>query len=452
MLGEARTPGERPGAPGGWEARAVRPGRHDGLARGSGRVRRRLAARSTLFAPTGCRWSCLGSCSLRRASECFSLNGLRGTCLPGCSLYQHGSCCAAPLLKRRRDGSAARSRGRGRSRGRRRGRRGAARGPGAGAEGRGPARGRGAARRAARTAARPAPTPPPGSGAPSPPAPRAPSRPGPTAARARAGKAGPGRRRLRRAQGPACVGPRGGGGGGDSGPGRTAQGHGRGGPGSGEGGPRAHGRADSGPWGRPARPGLGGPAWGLGKGRKRRDVGAGDPEGSRAPAREGGAARGEPAAVRARLRGRQGPGTHAGPEAGARAARLVPCGDGAASVGVAAARFPQSSAPPSLPRPERGADAALPISQSGDTEARTPGGDRPCLPQGHVASHPWLGARVRRNACLWAAGLDGEGAALAAAASPAVGAGAGARATRPVGGGGDGRVGGRAAPSRASSA
>lgn len=146
-----------------------------------------------------------------------------------------------------------------------------------------------------------------------------------------------------------------------------------------------------------------------------------------------GATRGEPSAVRARLRGRLWPGTHAGPEAGTRAARLVLCGAGAASVGVAAARFPQSSAPPRLSRPERGADAALPISQSGDTEARTPGGDRPCLPQGHVASQPWLGARVRKNACLRAAGLDGEGAALAAA-SPGVGAGAGARATRPVGG------------------
>lgn len=142
-----------------------------------------------------------------------------------------------------------------------------------------------------------------------------------------------------------------------------------------------------------------------------------------------GATRGEPSAVRARLRGRLWPGTHAGPEAGTRAARLVLCGAGAASVGVAAARFPQSSAPPRLSRPERGADAALPISQSGDTEARTPGGDRPCLPQGHVASQPWLGARVRKNACLRAAGLDGEGAA-----SPGVGAGAGARATRPVGG------------------
>ena len=34
----------------------------------------------------------------------------------------------------------------------------------------------------------------------------------------------------------------------------------------------------------------------------------------------------------------------------------------------------------------------------------------PACPQGHVASHPWLGARIRRNTCLRAAaGLDGEG-------------------------------------------
>lgn len=82
------------------------------------------------------------------------------------------------------------------------------------------------------------------------------------------------------------------------------------------------------------------------------------------------------------------------------AARLAPRGDGAASVGVAAARFPQSSPPPSLTRPERGADAALPISQSGDTEAQTLGGDPPSRPQGHVASHPRRGGRVPRNARL----------------------------------------------------
>lgn len=144
-----------------------------------------------------------------------------------------------------------------------------------------------------------------------------------------------------------------------------------------------------------------------------------------------------PAAVRARLRGRRAWQAR-GPAAGARAA-LAPCGACAASVGVVAARSPQSPAPPSPPRPERGADAALPILQSRDTEAQTPGGGPPCLPQGHVASEPWLGARVPRNACPRGCG-PGRGGGGAGGGRPPPGWRPGrARDGRGPSGGGAGR-------------